>query len=350
MGLIKRGQKWYVQLRDNGRLIRQSTGTHIKKVAQEIEAKIKMELVEGKYFDKGQGNKKTFKELAQRYMKEETIKKTPSSQRRDETSLKVLLPFFGEKLLTQISPSMINDYKLMRKAKGRKPATINREIALAKRMFNVAVRVWGWIGDNPFLRVPMETVHNERTRFLTDTEFQALIDASDDWLKPLIIVAAFTGLRKTNLLELEWKQVDFSNEWITALHTKNHQPYTVPMIKAVKDTLKELSKIRFIGSPYVFTNSDGTRVKETKLQKHFRQACKKAGIENLRWHDLRHCFGSWLRQQGTDVYTIRELMGHKDLRSTLRYSHLSASNLKESIKVLDQFQNKVITKTITVDN
>ncbi len=346
MSLFKRHGKWYVRLRYSGQDVWRATGTTSRRLAEQREAQLKLEMVEGKFGLNNESAKRTFRELSQRYMKEETIKKTASSQRRDEVTLKNLLPFFGERLLTQITPNMINDYKLMRKAKGRQPATVNRELALGKRMFNIALRVWGWASDNPFLKVPMETVHNERIRFLTDTEFQSLLNASDDWLRPLITGAAFTGLRKTNLLELEWKQVDFGNEWITVLHTKNHQPYGVPMLPIVKDTFKELSRVRHLNGSFVFTNDDGSRIKETKLQKHFKQACKKADLTNLRWHDLRHCYGSWLAQHGTGIYIIKELMGHRDLRSTMRYSHLSARNLREGAAVL----NNVVAKTVAEQN
>ncbi len=347
MGLFKRGNFWWIQLRFNGSLVRESTHTSNKKLADQRQSQLKLEMALGRFGLGNQGIRKTFQELATKYMHEEAGKKTVSSQRRDKTSLKVLLPFFGERILTQITPNMINDYKLIRKAKGRQPATINRELALAKRMFNVSIRVWGWAGDNPFLKVPMETIHNERIRFLTDTEFQALLNASDDWLRPLITVAAFTGLRKTNLLELEWKEVDFGNEWITVLHTKNHQPYGVPMLPIVRDTLRELSRVRHLNGTFVFTNHDGSKVKETKLQKHFKQACKKADITNLRWHDLRHCFGSWLTQCGVDPYAIKTLMGHKDFKTTQRYAHQSPRSLKEAIMALGQ---TVITKAITVNN
>ncbi len=170
MGLIKRGQKWIIQIRWNGRLIRESTGTTNKKLAGQIEAKRRMELAEGKYFNKGQGNKKTFKDMADRYMQEYSITKAPKSMVRDGSSLKHLLPVFGSMYLNNITPNQISTYKIQRRNEDASPKTINHELGFCKHAFNLAIREWEWISLNPFYRVAMEKLPQPRVRYLTREE------------------------------------------------------------------------------------------------------------------------------------------------------------------------------------
>jgi integrase len=335
MGLIKRGQKWYVQLRDNGRLIRQSTGTHIKKVAQEIEAKIKMELVEGKYFDKGQGNKKTFKDMADKYMAEYAIKKAPKSIVRDRTSLKHLLPVFGSQYLNSITPAQISAYKTQRRNEGASPKTINHELGFCKHCFNLAVKEWQWVRDNPFTKVSMERLPQPRVRYLTPEEFDKLYQACNDKLKPIVLFAVNTGMRQDNILSLTWQQVDLNRGVIVLPHTKNGERLGLPMNSTVKDLLSELKRIRFITSDFVFHTSTGNRFDGSKIGKWFRQALKKAGIQDFRFHDLRHTFASWLVQKGASLYEVQWLLGHKTIAMTMRYAHLAPDNLRTAINLLD---------------
>jgi len=340
MGLIKRGQKWYVQLRDNGRLVRQSTGTHIKKVAQEIEAKIKMELVEGKYFDKGQGNKKTFRDMVEKYMTEEAVKKAAKSKLRDEVSLKHLLPVFGDKYLSQITPNMITSYKLKRRQEGASASSINKELAFSKHAFNIAIKVWGWIKDNPFVRVPLEKMPSGRVKYLQDDEFERLCAVCNEPLRSIVILAGHTGLRQDNLLSLTWKQIDFRNETINVEHTKNGQPICIPMTQTAKNLLLELSKVKRIDTPYIFYTSAGKKLCNTLVSRWFRQASKRAGLEDFRFHDLRHHFASMLVQKGADLYTVQKLLGHQTSEMARRYSHLTNTNLRSVINLLDNKESE----------
>ena len=345
MSLFKRGGKWYVRLRYNGRDAWQSTSTDNKRLAEQREAQLKLEMVQGRFGLNDEGNKRMFEEAASRFMNEYAVKKPKDSKRRDETSLKHLLPKFSGKYLSQITPDQIARYKVHREQENAAPASINHELALAKRIYNLGLKEWGWVRDNPFTKVSMEKVHNERVRYLTNAEYQALLNVCDDWLRPIVITAVNTGMRKNNLLTLTWKQVDFGNGVIILDRTKNNEKLGLPMSETLKQVLKALNGVRHINSPYVFTNEDGSRVKETRVQKHFKKACKDAGITDFRFHDLRHTFASWLVQSGVDLYTVQKLMGHKEFKMTQRYAHLASANLKQGIAVLDNCSN-VVAKTV----
>jgi len=335
MGLIKRGQKWYVQLRHNGRLIRIATGTHNRKLAGEIEAKIKTELVEGKYFDKRLGNKITFEELSKKYMSEYAIAKPRDSKRRDQTCLKHLLPVFANKYLSQITPNMIHDYIIMRRGQSASPSSINKELALAKHMYYIAIKQLGWVAHNPFTQVPLEKLPQPRVRFLTTEEFNGLYEACDDWLKPITVFAVNTGARLSNILDLRWQDVDLNRSMITLEHTKNNERLGLFMTETVRNLLKELNKVRHINSPYVFHDKTGGKLSASTVQHSFHRACKKAGIQDFRFHDLRHTFASWLVQKGASLYEVQKLLGHKTIAMTMRYAHLAPDNLRSAINLLD---------------
>ncbi len=349
MGLIKRGQVWWIQLRQDGRLIRKTTKTSNRKLAEQREAKIKTELFEGKYFNKGQGDKKTFKDMAEKYMVEYAITKAPKSQVRDRSSLKHILPVFGNMYLNNITPNQISTYKIQRRNEGASPKTINHELGFCKHAFNLAIREWEWISINPFARIGMEKLPQPRVRYLTRDEFDRLFQAANDRLKPIIVIAVYTGMRLGNILGLTWQDIDLSRNVITLEHTKNGERLGLPMNDTVRNLLVQLNKIRYINSPYVFPTSTGTKFDNSKIGKWFRDACKKTGIQDFRFHDLRHTFASWLVQANVNLYNVQKLLGHKDFKMTQRYAHLAPDNLKSSMAVLDQVNNKAITKTITVD-
>ncbi|MGC8580008.1 MAG: tyrosine-type recombinase/integrase [bacterium] len=346
MGLIKRGQKWMIQLRYNGRLVRIATGTSNKKLAQEIEAKTKTELVEGRYFDKGQGNKKTFKDMADKYMTEYAIKKAVRSKLRDGVSLKHLLPEFGDTYLSQITPNQIARYKVKREQEGASPKSINHELGFCKHAFNLAIKEWEWVKDNPFTKVSMEKLPQPRVRYLTPEEFEKLYQACNERLKPIVLLAVNTGMRQDNILSLTWTQIDLSRGVIILEHTKNGERLGLPMNDTVKNLLIELNKVRHINSPYVFHNSTGNRISATTVQHAFHRVCKKAGIQDFRFHDLRHTFASWLVQGGVDLYRVQRLLGHKTGEMTRRYAHLAPDNLRDGVTILDK-KPEAITKAIT---
>ncbi len=348
MGLIKRGQKWTIQLRHNGRLVRRATGTSNKKLAQEIEAKRKIELVEGKYFDKGQGNKKTFRELTEKYMTEYAIKKAVGSKLRDGVSLKHLLPEFGDKYLSQIIPNQIARYKVKREQEGASPKSINHELGFCKHAFNIAIKELEWLQDNPFTKVSAEKLPQPRVRYLTRDEFDRLYQICNDWLKTIVQIAVNTGMRQDNILSLTWQQIDLSREIINLEHTKNGERLGLPMNEPVKKLLSELNKVRHINSPYVFHTSTGNRISAKTVRQGFHRACKKAGIQDFRFHDLRHTFASWLVQKGVSLYEVQRLLGHKTGEMTRRYAHLAPDNLRTAVNALNSCKEpEAITKAIT---
>jgi Site-specific recombinase XerD len=236
---------------------------------------------------------------------------------------------------------MITSYKLKRRQEGASASSINKELAFSKHAFNIAIKVWGWIKDNPFAKVSMERLSQPRVRYLTPEEFDKLYQACNDKLKPIVLFAVNTGMRQDNILSLTWQQVDLNRGVIVLPHTKNGERLGLPMNSTVKDLLSELKRIRFITSDFVFHTSTGNRFDASKIGKWFRQALKKAGIQNFRFHDLRHTFASWLVQKGASLYEVQRLLGHKTIAMTMRYAHLAPDNLRIAVSLLDNRESVI---------
>ncbi len=216
---------------------------------------------------------------------------------------------------------------------------ILKELGLLRRMFNVARKQWKWKIVNPVSEIELPKVRNERVRYLEPHEYRNLLavteKAPETWLNPLVIVAIDTGLRLTNLCNLLWTEVNLFSRMITidAEKMKNDDYIGIPLTDRAYQTLKELQRVQCV-SGHVFHDA-GQPLYDRKVQRAFRKALDAAEIGNFHFHDLRHTFASYLRQQGVDLHTIAVLMGHKDLRMTKRYAHLNVDSLKDAVAKLN---------------
>jgi integrase len=223
---------------------------------------------------------------------------------------------------------------------GAKPATIVKELGLLRRMYNIARKQWKWKIANPVSDIELPKVRNERVRYLESDEYTRLFTALDEsdkkWLKSFVVIALNTGLRLSNLCDLQRSEVNLFNRMIviSAEKMKNDDYIGIPLTDRAYSELKELLKFPDI-SGYVF-HDNGEKVYPVKVQRAFAKVLKKAKITNFHFHDLRHTFASYLRQRGVNLHTISKLLGHKDTRMTNRYSHLSVDSLRSAISVLDQ--------------
>jgi integrase len=338
------GGIWWTCIRHNGKKIQQSLQTTDRKLAKSIEAKIRTEIVEGSYFEKLIGSKKTFKDLVERFMKEHAPKVSINTQRSYTFSLKHLTPYFRETNLTSITPKMISRYKVLRKDEGTAPASINRELAMISKAFNLAVKEWEWLKDNPVSRVSKEKENNERDRWLTEDEERRLIENSPEWLGEIIVFALNTGLRQGELISLEWSRVNIFNKTILIDITKNGEQRTVPLNKHALNVIEKRLKTKSLKNDYVFLNRYGGKVNPFSLGHTFRKSLEKAEIINFRFHDLRHCAATRMSQRGVDLYKISKLLGHKDIKMTQRYAHHCAESLRSGVEALESDYNLTTLK------
>ncbi len=237
MGLVKRGNVWWMSFTYEGRQVRRSTETSDKRLAEAILGKVKVQMIEGKYFDKPTEDPKTFTDLMDRYLKEHASRR--AHYRRYVIMVENLKGFFGEPRLGQITPKTIVAFKNKRYADGVKPATINRELAVLKKAFNLACREWEWVRDNPVCRVSMEREQNTHDRWLTEAEEKRLLAEAAPWVRERVIFAAHTGMRQGEILALTWSGVDLERRTVTVFKSKNGERRTIPLNQTVVDLLTQ---------------------------------------------------------------------------------------------------------------
>lgn len=215
-------------------------------------------------------------------------------------------------------------------------ATVNRHIATLKHMMTKAYQ-WGYIKkeqNDAIHEIEMLKENNRRLRYLDRDEAELLLLQCSAHLKPIVTVAINTGMRRGEILNLKWEQIDLKNGLIllSQSDTKNAERREIPLNASAKAAIT--SQVRRVDIPYVFYNAKtGTRITEIKTA--FNGACRRAKIKDFHFHDLRHTFASWLVMAGIPLLTVSKLLGHATINMTLRYAHLAPNHLSEAVKILE---------------
>ena len=281
-----KGGNWYIDYFYNGRRVRQMIGPS-KKLAQAVLNKRLSEVAENKHLDVKKDRKIKFKDFAHTYLETHAKPNKRSWQTSDAKYLKNLIPCFGESYLYEITPEIVERYKAQRKEKVS-VASVNRDLALLKCMFNKAI-AWGYASDNPVRKVKLYKENNWRTRYLEKEEIDKLLAASPFMLRAILILALNTGMRKSEIQNLKWNDVNYERGYITLFQTKNGEKRFIPINRAVRETLVSIRK--HPESAYIFCGKDGFPY---NFRKSFETALKKSGIKDFRFHDCRHSFASHL--------------------------------------------------------
>jgi integrase len=328
MGLFRRGKTYWFAIMFEGQRIRGSLKTENKKLADKLYAKTLTDIIEGRYFEATAARSTTFDEMVEKYV-------AKHAHSRDCYTKKPLLDFFGGMVLSQITTPLVADYQDERLDEV-KEATVYQELSLLRRMFNVARKRWKWVKDNPVSDGDLEFSigsKNARDRWLTIEDEQTLLlnATNPEWLRPLLVTALHSGMRRGEILALNWKDVDFAKRLIRVERSKNGEKRSIPMSQTLHDTLKAI-KVRNI-SGKVFP------ISIRSLRVAYDEALEKCLITDFHFHDLRHTFATRLVQNGVDLYKVQKLLGHKSIVMTQRYAHHYPESLRSSVEVLDRCHN-----------
>lgn len=312
--------RWYVDYFTNGRRIREV----VKDAQTRSEATLHLQMRVSEAFQNARGLEGSkgnvkFSEFAKTYL-DDYAKSNKLSWRCDKSRLDVsLIPIFGVYRLKDITALQIEKYRAKRLEAGISKTTVNRELALLKRMFNLAID-WGYTQVNPVRKVRFFSEKESlKERILTKEEEARLLGFCQGQLKSIVLVALNTGMRLGEILGLRWDQIDFGRGQIRVERTKSGSDRLVP--------INAVLQAEFLGlkagnghSGFVFGNPlTGKPV--TTVKHSFTTACRRAIITGLRFHDLRHTFASRLVEGGVDIITIKELLGHSSVTITERYTH-----------------------------
>jgi integrase len=327
MGAYKRGSVFYIDYYFKGRRIREKVGINLKQ-AETVLAKRKIEIAENRFLDKKKEEQVLFSDFAGDYL--ELCKKNKRSWESDRLAQKYSIPFFEGKYLSEIMPQDVEKYKAWR-MQSVSPASVNRELASLKHLFNIAIQ-WEKAEKNPVSKVKMFVENNQRNRFLSQDEYKLLLMHSAPHVKAIIEIAVNTGMRRGEILGLKWADIDLKNGMIYVQMTKNDTPKKIPINEVLMETFANMHKR--IGNPYLFCHADGKPIKDIKTG--FCAAVRRAGIENFRFHDLRHTAGSWLAMSGADLRTIQDVLGLKTLALVARYSHITDTHKRDALNRMGQ--------------
>lgn len=252
------------------------------------------------------------------------------SHRDDKAKIEWLKQHLSGRSLDAITRDEIKKIGAL-KAEESSPATANRYLALIRAIFRRAATEWEWIDKPPFIRLYPE--QTRRVRWLTPHQAQTLLDELPEHQVQPMLFALATGLRQSNVVGLKWEQVDLKRRtaWLHGEQVKNGEDLHISLNDAAMSVLYAR---RWVHKTYVFTYN-GKPIKRLTTRAWYK-ALKRAGIENFRWHDLRHTWASWLVQEGVPLYAVQEMGGWKTIGMVRKYAHLSPAHNLHHAQTLDK--------------
>ena len=253
-----------------------------------------------------------------------------------------ILPALGKKYLDEITKKDIIDFHHGLRSKGYKPGTCNRSLILLRYAFNLAIR-WEIPGikANPTKDVPLFDDHDgKRDRFLSQEEtqrlFMAVQQSSNPMLQYIITMLILTGARKREVLDCRWEDLDLDKRQWRIPTTKAGRPRYVPLSNGVLTLLANVPHDE--RCPYVFANPKTKKPFES-IFNAWNTARKQAGLSEVRIHDLRHSFASFLVNAGRSLYEVQRILGHTQIKTTQRYAHLSQDTLLDAADAVGNLIN-----------
>lgn len=369
MSLFRRGEIWYASYSlPGGKRIKESLGTADKRQAQELHDKRKAEL--WRVDRLGDFPDVTFEEACLRWIEEKSDKKSLDT---DKGRMGFWLEQFEGVRLKDITEAKI--YSAVSRMHNRshleiwkakvaaarkkgnpepeyvaKPVTTStkaKHLALMKAILRAAERDWKWLEKAPVIKIP--AVRNKRVRWLEKDEAKRLIDECPEPLKSVVKFALATGLRRSNIINLEWQQIDMQRRvaWVNPEDSKSNRAIGVALndtaCKVLRDQIGNHHKFVFVHTK-AGRRPDGSvtsAVRKMRVDdgRAWKSACKRSGIEDFRFHDLRHTWASWLIQSGVPLSVLQEMGGWESIEMVRRYAHLAPNHLTEHAKQIDSIFN-----------
>lgn len=332
-----------MDLRFNHTRFRKRSPLNTKSGAKEYEAFLRQKLARGEDIDGEEKQKKEpeqlFSSFAWRWFEVYVKNNNKHSEIIGKESVLRfhLVPFFGNTPLGKIKSLDIEEYKSRKTNDKLSGKTINNHLAVLRKCLNTA-QEWSLIENVPTIR--FLKVQSFKVDYLSEEECELLLNKTKGVIVEMILLALRTGLRFGELIALNWQDVNLDRKILTVDKsiskglmgsTKSNKARYIPLSSDLTMALGAgINK-----SGFIFNNGNGQAMKQVPCCKALHRACRQAGVREIGWHLLRHTFASHLAQRGISLKAIQELLGHRDIRTTMRYAHLSPSELRSAIDVLD---------------
>lgn len=347
----KIGNSWWVDITHGGKRYRKKSPDNTKTGAQAFEATVRRKLAEGappEDAEKKKNQTQRFETFAWFWFETHVVvHNKPSSVLKARSTLRnKLVPHFGDLALNQITTLHVEQFKAKAARLGLANKTINNELCVLGKCLRDAKR-WLDLESIPeFIALKLPPPDND---FLTEEECTLLLNELSGIWFDIVYVALKTGLRRGELQGLEWRDVNLANKSINVKHgwcrithqllsPKGNKTRTIPL----SDDVVRILRKRERSSGFVLTNNEQVFTPET-LAKELLNACGRAGLRKVTCHVLRHSYASQLVLKGVPIALIQKLLGHTDIKVTMRYAHLS----QESLNDVAQFLQKPFVESLT---
>ncbi len=341
MSVKKVGDHYVMDYRCQGKRIRETVKLEgipphkvTKRQAEAAYDVIKADIATGRSDILAARKRVPFKTAVEEFL-EKHSKPNKKSYRRDVVASKPLLKFFAGKQLSFINPIQVDEYRAHRlktnSMYGRpiSKTTINREVAFLKTMLNYAIKR-RWLNENPLKGYKLYKEKPSKMRILSKKEFKTIYEAASEHLRPILVTAYCTGMRKNEILTLKWENLYLDKGYILVEETKNDESRQIPINKLLQETL---NSVKYSSQKENVFTYKGKPIQDIKTA--FNAALRRSGLDKFVFHDLRHTFASNLVMNGVDIKTVQELLGHKSIMMTMRYSHPTPDHKKQAVNSLD---------------
>ena len=338
MGVYRRtdAETYWMSLVIDGKRSRQDTGVQDRKVAGEIFAAWQVKLARERWLGIPVTNPQhTVHELLAEYAAKVTPRKSSASQRRDHVVLERFRKQWGALSLDHLSNKTLEDY-LTERLHDVTLATVSKELGILKSAYARALR-WDWVSTTPFRGITLNQEGEERVRWLTDAEEAQLLEAAAPWLREIILVGLDTGLRRSNLVGLQWTWLQEQGTVLVVPRQQVKGKKATVMIPLTRRAAAILQR-QVRHALHVFTHQNGRAYSLEQVGMAVLRTAKRAQLPGVSLHVLRHTFISRLVQAGRPLPEVAALAGHRDIKMTLRYAHLAPSHLRAGIQALEDRQ------------
>lgn len=341
MAIIKRNKSYWIDIGFNHQRIRKRSPENSYKGAMAFEALIRQKLARGEALSEPKPHdKKLFCEIALQWLEVYVKNNNKYSEflSRQYILKGRIIPFFKSKYIDEISSYNIEQYKQYLLSKqGLSPKTTNNYLCILGRCLKSAAE-WGMLQTVP--QIKLVKVPPQKYDYLTEAEAELLLNSAEGMWQNMILLAVRTGLRFGELIALKWEDIKFSDGILTVTRNivrniegspKNNKSRIIPLTQSVLQMLSGIDK----KYEYIFHDKNGRPLKHDFCRDNLHAICKKAGLRTIGWHGLRHSFASHLASGHNSIVAIKELMGHSDIKTTMRYAHVNLPVLKNVIQSLE---------------
>jgi integrase len=343
MAVRKIKNSWWVDFRIEYVRYRKRSPENSKVGAEAYEATLRAKLARGEPIDQQVTQKQqTFEQFAWQWFEEYVIPNNKPGEQYNKKKVlgNSLIPFFGKFPIGQITAHHIEQYKALMLKKGVGRKTINNRLTILSKCLGTAYEWLEIKSAQP--KIVWFKCSSIKTDYLSPDECSLLLSNTEGVIHDMILAALRTGMRRGELIGLQWSSIDWQNQNIAVRHsrcdyskqlgtTKSGRERHIPMDSDVYSVLFNRKK----GTGYVFTDEQGEPFHGKYLERRLAEACTRAGLRKIGWHTLRHTFASHLAMKGVPLNAVQTLLGHSNITTTMRYAHLAPSTLRAAIDMLN---------------